>query len=183
MAAVCGTLASAGVICLGLPFHDEHPTSRGLLDKHTILVLQILPRSCSRMLAPELCSSEECTSILFVLGDGVTSCICSLRHAGFESRCSSHLSSRTHFWKISRFFYVKMDFPSFGCFPLPEEHKKSVSSVIDCRESHPTWQVLHAVLVGRSARSRCLWKFSRRAPSRVHLSPGRGCTWYVHVPM
>ena len=33
------------------------------------------------------------------------------------------------------------------------------------------------------ARSRCLWTFSRRAPSRVHLSPGRGCTWYVHVPM
>ena len=83
VAVVCGTLASAGFICLGLPFRDEHPTSRGLLDKHTIVVL--LPRSCLRTLAPDLCSSEECTSISIVLGDGVTSCICSLRHAGFES--------------------------------------------------------------------------------------------------
>ena len=74
-------------------------------------MLQVLQRSCLRMLAPDLCSFEACTSILFVLGDGVTSCICSLRHAAFESRCSSHLSSRAHSWRISRVFYVKMDLP------------------------------------------------------------------------
>ena len=37
-------------------------------EKHTVLVPLVLPRSCSRMLGPELCSSEECTSILSVLG-------------------------------------------------------------------------------------------------------------------
>ena len=59
VAMVCGTLAFAGVICLGLPFRDKHPSSRGLLDKHTILVLQVLQRSCLGMLAPDLCSPEE----------------------------------------------------------------------------------------------------------------------------
>ena len=33
------------------------------------------------------------------------------------------------------------------------------------------------------ALSRCLWSFSRREPSRVHRSPGRGSTWYVNVQM
>ena len=46
--------------------------------------------------------------------------------------------------------------PSVGCLLSSEEHKKSVSSVIDCRDFHPTWQVLHAVLVGHSAAQRCV---------------------------
>ena len=55
-----------------LLFHDEHPTPGGV-DKSSCLEALgeahgSRAASPSRIMGPELCSSVECTSILFVLG-------------------------------------------------------------------------------------------------------------------
>ena len=45
MAVVCCTFASAGLICMGLPFHDEHPPWRGghcLSDHQGVVVCRLL---------------------------------------------------------------------------------------------------------------------------------------------
>ena len=71
--------------------------------------------------------------------------------------------------------------------------------MIDCREFHPTWQVLHAVLVGRSSAQRCVascfalqWFALQRHPQTGHVDannaflqspppPPRGSSWTLFV--
>ena len=72
MAVVCCTFASAASSAWGCRFMTNiqplEVLTKALVSrpwvKHTGFVPLVLPRSCSRMLGPELCSSEECTSIL-----------------------------------------------------------------------------------------------------------------------
>ena len=127
-------LPFAGVICLGLPFHDEHPSSRGLLDKHTFLVLQVLQRSCLRMLAPDLCSSEECTSIFFCPGTRRHELYLFSAPCRFREPMQFAPQFTDAFLENFTSFLCEDGPPSVGCLLSSEEHKKSVSSVIDRRE-------------------------------------------------
>ena len=103
VAMVCGTLAFAGVICLDCPFMTNIQRLEASGEAHG-------SRAAGSSTVLFKCSSEECTSIYlpWETASRAVSVLCAMP----VSRADAvHLSSRTHSWRISRVFYVKMDLP------------------------------------------------------------------------